>query len=58
MAEERAFEDLLKIGERPALASIRWSSESRKTMDLLADMEVCLAAAFLERAFKEGELAP
>jgi hypothetical protein len=58
MAEESVFEDLLKIGERPALASIRWSSESRKTMDLLADMEVCLAAAFLERAFKEGALAP
>ena len=57
-AEENAHEDLLKIGERPAVASIRWSSESRKIIDLLADMEICLAGAFLERAFREGALAP
>ena len=57
-AEENAHEDLLKIGERPAVASIRWSSESRKTIDLLADMEICLAGAFIERAFREDALAP
>lgn len=57
-AGERApAEDLLKIAERPAAASIRWSSENRKTMDMLADMEICLAAAFLDRSFKAGEFA-
>jgi len=55
--ERPPSEDLLKIPERPALACIRWSSESRKTMDMLADMEICLAAAFLERSFKSGEMA-
>ncbi len=56
-AGERApSEDLLKIPERPALACIRWYSDRRKTMDMLADMEICLAAAFLERSFKAGAM--
>ena len=54
--EEVPAEDLLRITERPALATIRWTTRDRKTMDLLADMELCFAAAFLERSFKTGEM--
>ena len=55
--EEAPAEELLRIQERPAMASIRWSTRDRKAMDLLTDMEVCLAGAFLERAFKTREMA-
>ena len=49
-------DDLLTILERPAVATIRWSTRDRKTMDLLADMETCFAAAFLERSFRSGQI--
>jgi hypothetical protein len=55
-AGERVADDLLRIQERPAVATIRWSTRDRKAMDLVADMEICLAAAFLEQAFKSGEM--
>jgi hypothetical protein len=53
---EEAAEDLIRIQARPALATIRWTTRGRRVMDLVSDMEVCLAAAFLERAFHTAEL--
>ncbi len=49
-------DDIVNILERPSLATIRWTTRDRKTMDLLADMEVCFAAAFLQRAFRGAEM--
>jgi hypothetical protein len=51
-------DELEHIQARPALASIHWSGEDRRKMELLGDVEICLAAAFLERSFRAGELAP
>lgn len=38
--------------KRPMLASIRWSTSERKGMPEILELELCLAAAFLERAFE------
>lgn len=54
--KEPPARDLLEIKDRPAVATIRWSALERKAMTLLTDMEICLAAAFLERSFKTAEL--
>jgi hypothetical protein len=48
---EQASDGLLRANERPAVACIRWSTKERKGMDVVRDLEICLAAAFLERAF-------
>ncbi|MEN6535810.1 MAG: hypothetical protein ABFD60_02910 [Bryobacteraceae bacterium] len=56
-AGETARDDLLQITDRPAVVTIRWSTSERRTQDLLSDMEACLAAAFLERAFEAGRMA-
>jgi len=55
-AGERAAEDLLRADKRPAVACIRWSTKERKGMDRVTDLEICLAAAFLERAFHTAKL--
>lgn len=55
-AGAEAAQELLLIDKRPALATIRWTTRSRRLMDLVGDMEICLAAAFLERAFHTGEI--
>ncbi len=54
---ERASEGLLRADKRPAVACIRWSSREREGMDLVMDLEICLAAAFLDRSFQAGKLA-
>ena len=56
-AGERASDALLRIEERPALASVRWSARDRREMEAVLDIEICLAAAFLERAYETGKLA-
>jgi len=48
---EQASDGLLRAGERPAVACIRWSTKERKGMDVVRDLEICLATAFLERGF-------
>ncbi len=55
-AGEGVEEELLIIPQRPAMASIRWSTKELKAVDLVGDMEVCLAAAFLERAVSSREI--
>jgi hypothetical protein len=50
--QEPPGEDLIRILERPAVASLRWSTRDRQTLDLLADLEICVAAAFFDRAFR------
>lgn len=45
-------EDLIGIVDRPAVASLRWSTRDWRTLELLADLEICVAAAFFERAFR------
>jgi hypothetical protein len=54
---EEPHDDLLQIAERPSVATIRWATPERRTLDLITDMETCLAAAFLERAFEAGRMA-
>jgi len=49
-------DDIVNILERPSLATIRWTTRDRKMMDLLADIEICFAAAFLQRAFRGAEI--
>jgi hypothetical protein len=45
-------EDLIRILDRPAVASLRWSTREWRTLELLADLEICVAAAFFDRAFR------
>ncbi len=52
-----ASDGLLKLPHRPALVYVRWSSREEKGMDVVRDLEVCLAAAFLERGFEAVRLA-
>lgn len=54
---EQPQDDLIRIVERPSVATIRWATSDRRTLDLISDMETCLAAAFLERAFDAGSRA-
>jgi hypothetical protein len=35
----------------PVIFSLPWPTEDRESMELVADMETCLAAAFFERTF-------
>ena len=49
-AGEQASDGLLRADQRPAVACIRWSTKERKGMDVVMDLEICLAAAFLEHA--------
>jgi hypothetical protein len=56
-AGEQPQDDLMQIAERPSVATIRWATSDRRTLDLITDMETCLAAAFLERAFDAGSRA-
>ena len=49
---EQAAEGLYRADQRPAVACIRWSTKERKGMDLVMDLEICLATAFLYRAFR------
>jgi hypothetical protein len=55
-AGETATDGIYRAGKRPAVTCIRWSTRERKGMDLVADLEICLAIAFLERAFRTVEL--
>jgi len=48
-AGERAADGLLRADQRPAVACIRWSTKERAGMNVVRDLEICLAAAFLER---------
>jgi hypothetical protein len=50
-AGERATDGLLRADQRPAVACIRWSTKERKGMNVVRDLEICLAVAFLERGF-------
>jgi hypothetical protein len=51
-AEERPADGLLRVTQRPTLACIRWSTRERTGMNVVRDLEMCLAAAFLDRGFK------
>jgi hypothetical protein len=53
---ETAAQGLFLADKRPAVACIRWSTKERKGMDLVMDLEICLAAAFLERGFHTSKL--
>ncbi|MFB3776831.1 MAG: hypothetical protein ACE141_04445 [Bryobacteraceae bacterium] len=55
-ASEVATDGLLRADKRPAIACIRWSTRQRTGMDLVNDLEICLAAAFLERGFRASQL--
>jgi hypothetical protein len=50
-AGEPASDGLMRADKRPMVACIRWSTKDRKGMSEVRDLEVCLAAAFLARAF-------
>jgi hypothetical protein len=50
-AGEQSSDGLLRADQRPAVACIRWSTKERKGMDVVRDLEICLAVAFLERGF-------
>ncbi len=47
-----ASDGLRQAVKRPMLASVRWSTVERKGMPEILELELCLAAAFLERAFE------
>ena len=47
-AGERATDGLMRANRRPAVICIRWSTRERAGMKVVRDLEVCLAAAFLE----------
>jgi len=51
-----AAEGLFRADKRPAVACIRWSTKERKGMDVVMDLEICLATAFLERGFDTAKL--
>jgi hypothetical protein len=55
-AGEQASEGIYRADKRPAVACIRWSTRERTGMDLVLDLETCLAIAFLERAFHTVKL--
>jgi len=50
-AGEQASDGLRQAVKRPMLASVRWSTSERKGMSEILELELCLAVAFLERAF-------
>ncbi len=54
-AGETVAEGLFQAKERPALICIRWSTKERKGMDMVRDLEICLATAFLERGFQASK---
>jgi hypothetical protein len=56
-AGETVSDDLLKMDRRPAVACIRWSSSEEKGMDVVRDLELCLAAAFVQRGFNALQAA-
>ena len=53
---EPSTDGLLHADKRPAVACIRWSSQERKGMDVVRDLELCLAVAFLERGQRSARL--
>ncbi len=53
---EASSDGLLRVNQRPAVASIHWTTPERGTLDKISDLELCLAAAFLERAFRAGAM--
>jgi hypothetical protein len=53
---EQAAEGIYHADKRPAVACIRWSAKEGKGMAQVMDLEVCLATAFLERAFDTVKL--
>ena len=55
-AGEKAADGIYRTDKRPAVACIRWSTQEREGMDLVEDLELCLAAAFLERGFRASSL--
>jgi hypothetical protein len=55
-AGETAAEGILRADKRPAVVCIRWVTSERQEMDLVKDLEMCFAAAFLERGFQTARL--
>jgi hypothetical protein len=55
-SSESAAEGVLGADRRPAIICIRWSTAERKGMNLVRDLEMCLAIAFLERGFQTAKL--
>lgn len=53
---ENASDGMLRADQRPAVACVRWSTRERKGMDVVRDLETCLAVAFLERGLKTAKL--
>ncbi len=49
---ETPADGLARAEKRPMVACIRFSTSERKGMSQVRDLELCLAAAFLERAFE------
>ena len=48
-AGEKASDGLMRANGRPAVIFVRWSTKERAGMNVVRDLEVCMAAAFLER---------
>lgn len=48
-AGEPAADGVLRATRRPAVMCIRWSSKEHTGMNVVRDLEMCLAAAFLDR---------